>query len=342
MVQKFITKEELNYLISRLIKEGKIMIAPAKVKNSLLFSRISSPIQIKIPHPLAKKSLKEFFFPPRETLFRFTRENGHSKLIEESPNSSKTVIFAARPCDAAALPILDEIFGWDYLDVYYFDRRKSTTIISLGCSQASPGCFCGSVGLSPHSSQGSDILLTELDSGGYLGEIESEKGENLGILGQDPSPDQRKEAERIKEKAIESLEIKLNPEQIKNWLDKNFDHSHWQEVGNPCLGCGICAYLCPTCHCFDIVDEGGFWVGEREKIWDSCCFGDFTKHAAGHNPRDLQYKRYRQRIMHKFKIYPDRFGKNLCTGCGRCSRYCPVNLDLSKTLAEIQEMALNG
>jgi ferredoxin len=46
--------------------------------------------------------------------------------------------------------------------------------------------------------------------------------------------------------------------------------------------------------------------------------------------------------MHKFKIYPDRFGKNLCTGCGRCSRHCPVNLDLSQTLAQIQEMSLNG
>ncbi|MFQ5834499.1 MAG: 4Fe-4S dicluster domain-containing protein [bacterium] len=342
MVQKFITQEELNDLISRLIKEGKRVIAPAKVKNSILFSQISAPTQVEIPHPLAKRSLKEFFFPPLETLFRFARENRHPSLIPESPNSSRTVVFGSRPCDAAALPILDEIFGWDYLDAYYFDRRKSTTVISLSCSQASPGCFCGSVGLSPHSPQGSDLLLTGLNSGGYLVEIEGEKGEKLGIFGQDASPDQRKEAQRIKEKAIESLEIKLDPGQIKNWLDKNFDHSHWQGVGNRCLGCGICAYLCPTCHCFDIVDEGGFWVGEREKIWDSCCFSDFTKHAAGDNPRDLQYKRYRQRIMHKFKIYPDRFGKTLCTGCGRCSRYCPVNLDISKTLEEIQEMALSG
>lgn len=342
IVQKFITKQEYNDLVSRLVKEGKRVIAPTKVRDSILFSRISSPTQIEIPHPLAQKSLKEFFFPARETLFRFSRENRHPKLIEEYPDSSETVIFGSRPCDAAALPILDEIFGWDDPDNYYFDRRKASTVVSLSCSEASPGCFCGSVGLSPHSSQGSDLLLTELDSGGYLVEIKSEKGKKLDTFGQNPSPDQINEAKIMKEKAVESLRIKLEPEQVKKWLDKNFDHSDWQELGKRCLGCGICSYLCPTCHCFDIVDEGGFWAGEREKIWDCCAFADFTKHAAGDNPRDLQYKRYRQRIMHKFKIYPDRFGKNLCTGCGRCSRHCPVNLDLGRTLAQIQEMTSNG
>ena len=35
-------------------------------------------------------------------------------------------------------------------------------------------------------------------------------------------------------------------------------HGRWR-----CLGCGACAYTCPTCHCFDIVDEGNVERGVR-------------------------------------------------------------------------------
>ena len=96
-----------------------------------------------------------------------------------------------------------------------------------------------------------------------------------------------------------------------------------------CIGCGACAFLCPACHCFDIVDEGTEAKGVRRKNWDACAFGTFTNHASGHNPRDVQNKRYRNRIMHKFKYYDDKFGKTLCTGCGRCVRACPVGIDIA-------------
>ncbi|MDR1289843.1 MAG: 4Fe-4S dicluster domain-containing protein, partial [Planctomycetaceae bacterium] len=93
-----------------------------------------------------------------------------------------------------------------------------------------------------------------------------------------------------------------------------------------CLACGACTYSCPTCHCFDIVDEGGASRGERVKNWDSCQFAFFTLHASGHNPRGNQSSRQRNRIQHKFRIYPDKFGSVLCTGCGNCARECSANL----------------
>jgi ferredoxin len=73
----------------------------------------------------------------------------------------------------------------------------------------------------------------------------------------------------------------------------------------------------------------------RRKTWDACGFGKFTNHASGHNPRDVQAKRYRNRIMHKFKYYDDKFGKTLCTGCGRCIRACPVGIDIAAVIEEI-------
>lgn len=50
----------------------------------------------------------------------------------------------------------------------------------------------------------------------------------------------------------------------------------------------------------------------------------------GHNPRLRQWNRFRQRLYHKF--YPDKFGRNLCTGCGRCIEACPAGMDLIEIL----------
>jgi ferredoxin len=133
---------------------------------------------------------------------------------------------------------------------------------------------------------------------------------------------------------------------VKTWLDENFVNEFWSQPGELCLGCAQCTFVCPVCHCFDIVDEKcGYNCGMRVKNWDSCQFGLFTRHASGHNPRDDQEKRYRQRVLHKFKYYQERFGEILCTGCGRCVRGCPVSVDISEVLSEInsfqEKAALN-
>ena len=68
----------------------------------------------------------------------------------------------------------------------------------------------------------------------------------------------------------------------------------------------------------------------------------FTAHASGHNPREDQNARFRQRINHKFAIYPLRFGEVLCTGCGRCTRVCHAGQDLVEILAAIDVAARRG
>ena len=73
------------------------------------------------------------------------------------------------------------------------------------------------------------------------------------------------------------------------------------------------------------------------KNWDFCQSALFTLHASGHNPRPDQGARQRQRLMHKFSIYPDKFGKILCTGCGNCTRHCPTVLGVKPFLEAIEE-----
>jgi ferredoxin len=46
--------------------------------------------------------------------------------------------------------------------------------------------------------------------------------------------------------------------------------------------------------------------------------------------------------MHKFWIYPSRFGEVLCTGCGRCARACSAGVDLPEVLRTITALAAPG
>ena len=77
----------------------------------------------------------------------------------------------------------------------------------------------------------------------------------------------------------------------------------------------------------------------RRRNWDTCQTGKFTVHASGHNPRGSQNERFRQRVLHKFSVYPKRFDEVLCTGCGRCARACPAGMDLPEILDQIAKLA---
>jgi len=124
---------------------------------------------------------------------------------------------------------------------------------------------------------------------------------------------------------------KLN-EKVVNEI---FDAPFWDDVAFACLNCGTCTYLCPTCWCFDIQDEVYRKEGDRIRNWDSCMFPLFTLEGSGHNPRPEKVQRVRQRFMHKLKYYVDRYKKGVqCSGCGRCVKFCPVNIDI-RQVAEL-------
>jgi ferredoxin len=127
---------------------------------------------------------------------------------------------------------------------------------------------------------------------------------------------------------------------LPDWLAANYDHALWKTVSLRCHGCGACASVCSTCHCFDIVDEHDkLGIGTRRRNWDTCQSAKFTTHSLGHNPRATQTERFRQRVMHKFAIYPRRFKAISCTGCGRCARTCAAGTNLPEILGQLVKLA---
>jgi ferredoxin len=315
-MSEILSKAALRALAKEWMAEGKIVAGPVQTKPGLiLYAPLASADDLVLEDFVRPaNSAKEFIFPRHESLYRYQVEGNQVKLTDAAAEIPAQILLAVRPCDAAAMPILDHVFNWDFRDEAYNRKRAATTVVTLACNAHDESCFCTSVGLGPEAERGSDVMLFDLGEE-YEVRCFTDKGRNL-FAG-------KTQASERTAPPIMGPEPKFNPERIKQFVDTHFANPFWQEATLACLGCGACAYTCPTCHCFDIVDEGNTSRGERVRNWDSCQFSQFTLHASGQNPRPDQGSRQRQRVLHKFSIYPDKFGDVLCTGCGNCTRNCP-------------------
>jgi len=334
-----ITRANLGKLVRELAAFGSTIVAPRSQGGYTDFAPILSLDDADLSRVNTRRSIKQFFFPASEPILAFS-VSGKDVTLEQAdpPKPAKTVILGSRPCDAASLPVMDKVFAWDYNDKFYLDRRAATTVVSISCTDCDECCFCTGLGLAPDSTQGSDILLTPLSENEYLVEACSDKGRELAEAHKGLFDKGEGDKAAACKRATAKLPKPMDLAKIKTWLDAHFEDSLWKDISLKCLGCGCCTFICPTCHCFDIVDEPSGDRGVRRKNWDSCQFAQFTLHASGHNPRADRAARWRQRIMHKFKYYVDRFGPRSCVGCGRCIRECPVQMDLKDQLRRIENL----
>jgi ferredoxin len=350
MKTRSISRENLAALVADLVKAGTEVVAPARAADGKVdYRRIGGFAEISWDGGLPRRSLKEQFLPATEPLFSWKQDHAGITLEPVSSTFGPRVVLAARPCDAAGVEVLDKVMGWDYRDEPWFGRREATTIVSLACSGVDQSCFCRVVGLSPETEKGADLVLYPVENG-FVAKPVTEKGEALvsahaALFAEASAYSAAETAAAPKAVALPSagtgaLEDPVDLGAIHRWLGANFEHPIWEEIAFRCHGCGACASVCPTCHCFDIVDEPeGITEGTRRRNWDTCQEGRFTLHASGHNPRAHQNARFRQRVMHKFYIYPEKFGETLCTGCGRCVRDCPGGMDLPEIVARISGLA---
>ncbi|MBA7595861.1 Anaerobic sulfite reductase subunit A [subsurface metagenome] len=320
--------KELRQLYDHLSRNTPNIVGLKKEENRYYYRPLGSFNEWASNVLLGNFSPKDHFFPHDETLFYFKAQ----KLIESKEEIKPTVLWGVRPCDIAGIGELERMFNQKgeegYRDPYFMERFDKTLIVGLACTEPWPSCFCTSVEGSPYKSEGADIFIYPVEDG-YLIETPSKKGE-AAIEGLDVEEvsdvsqleaDRRRAESKIKKYAFESIEEKL-----KSMVDSDF----WDTVHNPCIGCGTCAFVCPSCHCFDVSDASRGSRGLRSRQWDSCLYEGYTLETSGHNPRPSGRERWRQRLMHKFSYFPQVFGSYQCLGCGRCGRACPVNINIAE------------
>lgn len=329
-MSELIALAALRRLVDAWIVGGKRVGGPRRVKDRVLYGDLGSAADLLVGgfiHPA--NSIKEFVFPRHEKLYGYRFDGKNIELTEAELPTTEQIVVGGRPCDAATLPILDRVFNWDFKDSLYNRRRESTTVVTLACRQHDAHCFCTSVGSGPRNERGSDAMLVDLGDETYAVHCLTEKGKRL-FAGQTETSSRDATPDPVPQK-------RFDLDAVRHFLAEGFEDPRWAAMTRRCLGCGACAFTCPTCHCFDMVDEGGPAGGSRVRNWDACQFGMFTLHASGHNPRSMQAQRQRQRIFHKFQVYPEKFGEILCTGCGNCTRNCPVGLGVRPVLEAIAD-----
>lgn len=337
---KLLQKERLEDFLKNLLNDFDVF-GPVKKGDLLFFDRIKLVDDIVLSKRNTVNSGKDALFPQTEKLFAYRHGEKTIEISSPSLHRKNRVLFAIRPCDARGLLLLDNVFGGSLKDPYYCDKREKAVIIAMACDKPDPKCFCHAVGGGPCSAEGSDLLFLDLGDQ-YLVRAESSKGKTLlkNKVFQRMNKAARAKADRIEKEAEQSMNNgALKQARIGKDLEKRletlFEDSIWDDIAESCIGCGICTYLCPTCHCFDIQDEAGQTTGERIRIWDSCQFPLFTQQASGINPRPSAKERFRQRIMHKLCYLPQNGNLSGCVGCGRCVTECPVNLDIREVIQKI-------
>lgn len=317
--------------------------APVKDGNTTAFGQINSASEILQSGGNTKQTPKNIFFPQAEVMFQYNEKG----IVPLEKKLKPIAVWGIRPCDVKSLQLMDKVFGEAhqqpknemYHDPFWKEKFDNSLIIGMACNEPDSTCFCHWLEDGPFNEKGSDIFVVDFDDYLVLKGV-SKKGKKVLDEFDGEKFSQTDKLTEKKKKAKSFLSKKENIAGIKEKLQQIWGDGIWDDIARKCVNCGACTFVCPSCHCFDVSDEGKGKKGNRLRIWDSCMFSIFTHEASGHNPRELSTQRVRQRVMHKFNYFMDIYNVHLCTGCGRCVNVCPTNLDIREIVLKVLEKKL--
>jgi len=330
----YLKKKDIEKALSILAKEMEVF-APCEVNGVRRFQvwEGGAPLMDGANTELPPKDI---LFPEKENMYSF--QIGDSFNYQDLGQAPKRAIFAIRPCDMQSIIRMDSVFIEDgEKDSFYTSRRDNCLTIALSCPEAGENCFCESMGLDPNTAPEADVFLADAGDS-YLVTANNEKGQIVLKLWKDLLSSGKAKAKADTHNTLKPNVTEDLPKKLVNLFEENI----WNEVTRPCLKCGTCTYVCPTCYCFDINNEKAGNEGVTFRCWDSCMYTDYALIAGGVNERPTKKERLRNRFMHKLSYFNDQHGKSLCVGCGRCISLCPAHLDIAEFINKAAEVQYGG
>jgi len=281
---------------------------------------------------------KEFLFPLRELAAVFP------EALEPAP-VEPFAVFGFKACDLRALEILDKVFLEDeFEDPFYVTRRENLFVISSDCVEPRESCFCNVLGGKPYAETGFDLNVSAVPDG-YIVRAGSSKGKRFlsahaSLFGDVPDAllaerDKRRDAVQEQlERANAEFALAVSAQEI---VEQGYESDVFDEQAATCVECQACTRVCPTCHCFYLYDTKQQDYFGKMKMWDSCMRVGYAAVAGGGNPRKLLGDRLRHRLMHKFVYFVERYGVDMCVGCGRCVDAEAGDVDIRVVLKRLSD-----
>lgn len=272
--------------------------------------------------------VKKLIHPPEFDMFRY-EAGKYDAGLDDIP---RRVVYGVPPCDIHGLLILDDLFTRYYPDPYYTKRRERTAILGASFCTPAEGCLCKSMGTDTVE-DGFDLFFSDLGDS-YLVWVGSSLGDDMVRAKPDLFSDNitRKHLDKFvecKKERDERFTRSIDMTVIPDVMELSYDIPLWKELGEKCLECGACTMVCPTCNCYNIVDEPSISGSKevRKRHWDCCIYAQYSLVAGGHNFRQTRGERLRLWYTHKLKSF-GYSGSPSCVGCGRCIDTCPVDINV--------------
>ena len=332
---KILKKNQIEEALNRMADQAEVFVPlqretqtgfyPWKSYDNTTDTLVLDELNVSLPP-------KQVVFPQTDKMYSFKQNGVEIDIDKVYEEIEPQVVFGIRACDLQGIACLDLVFlTKGYEDNFYKARRDNLTIVAQACYKPGKACFCSSMGVDPVHPQ-ADVIISDLGDEGYAWEDKTEKGQALT----------EKIANLLEEKEAKLPEpqdftLKVEYDGVAEKLKEMFEHPIWEQLSEPCQTCGICTYLCPTCHCFDIQVKTWGDEGYRFRCYDSCMYEEYTREAGGGNPRGKVSERFRNRFLHKLEFFQERYGTPLCTGCGRCIIACPTGISIVQLIEKIKE-----
>lgn len=332
---RMMTIQNLKQFFYFLEKRGYLLIGPQSKENQIIIDQfLAKEFNLKALEKMPFYSFKQFFIPSQEILFDFFGQVTNCEL-----NTNKQAMVGLSIFDLKALNLWRQVFE---KDIYFQERFKNILVIGYGPGATKDGQF------RLWQPKYEEDILEHVQFDIFL----MKRGNQLQIF----------TGTRIGQKLLDDFNYKnyqhiqftgiIKEEGMESWVKEVWQKLKkmtpedllWQELGKRCIECGKCSIVCPTCFCFDINDKFTNYINSvtnnyesvRERQWASCLYSEFSEIAGGQKFLKTTAERIYFWYYHKFIRIPEEYAIPGCVGCGRCTKVCPVGIDICRVLEQIR------